>query len=127
MQREAKAGAHAAALHLQAEAAAEAKLRGPHVFPLERMLATFWELRAAQDEAPPGAAEQRDAQSGDLFMEISSLVSMRFLSQVTAASPHEPCCACRVMGCCAQSHHAALWEVLDYFGISAPHGYMLHP
>ncbi|CAK0734650.1 hypothetical protein CVIRNUC_000462 [Coccomyxa viridis] len=69
----------------QAEAAAEAKLRGPHAFPLERMLATFWELRSAQDEEPAGAAEQRDAQSGDLFMEISSLVSMRFLSQVTGS------------------------------------------
>ena len=71
-------------MHLQAEAAAEAKLRGPHAFPLERMLATFWELRSAQDEVPAGAAEQQDAQSGDLFMEISSLVSMRFLSQVSA-------------------------------------------
>ena len=71
-------------MYMQAEAAAEAKLRGPHAFPLERMLATFWELRNAQDEEPAGAAEQRDAQSGDLFMEISSLVSMRFLSQVRA-------------------------------------------
>lgn len=82
--RKVKAGTHVAAMYMQAEAAAEAKLRGPHAFPLERMLATFWELRSAQDEEPAGAAEQRDAQSGDLFMEISSLVSMRFLSQVRA-------------------------------------------
>ena len=71
------------ALHgVQAEAATEAKLKGPHAFPLERALATFWELRNALDEQPAGAAEQRDRQSGDLLMQISSLVSMRFLSQV---------------------------------------------
>lgn len=70
---------------LQAEAAAEAKLKGPHPFPLERLLATFWELRNAQDKEPASADEQRDAQSGDLFMQISSLVSQRFLSQVSAA------------------------------------------
>ena len=85
MRRKAKAGPRVGVLTLQAEAAAEAKLRGPHAFPLERMLATFWELRSAQDEEPAGVAEQQDAQSGDLFMEISSLVSMRFLSQVSCA------------------------------------------
>jgi len=69
---------------VQAEAAAEAKLRGPHTFLLERMVATFWELRNALDEEPANRAEQRDAQSGDPFMQISSLVSMRFLSQVSA-------------------------------------------
>lgn len=70
---------------LQAEAAAEAKLKGPHPFPLERLLATFWELRNAQDKEPASMDEQRDAQSGDLFMQISSLVSQRFLSQVSTA------------------------------------------
>ena len=84
MKREAKARGPCCFI-MQAEAAAEAKLRGPHAFPLERLLATFWELRSAQDEEPPGTAEQRDAHSGDLFMEISSLVSMRFLSQVSCA------------------------------------------
>ena len=40
------------AVCIQAEAAAEAKLKGPHAFPLERALATFWELRNALDEEP---------------------------------------------------------------------------
>lgn len=85
------------AICMQAEAAAEAKLKGPHAFPLERALATFWELRNALDEEPASTAEQRDRQSGDLLTQISSLVSMRFLSQVRAShsgadgpgGPHE--------------------------------------
>ena len=86
---------------VQAEAAAEAKLKGPHAFLLERALATFWELRGALDEEPAGAAEQRDRQSGDLLTQISSLVAMRFLSQVrlcpsralhAARNPFRPTC-----------------------------------
>lgn len=75
---------------VQAEAAAEAKLKGPHAFPLERALATFWELRSALDEEPAGVAEQRDRQSGDLLTQISSLVAMRFLSQVRLCHPGRP-------------------------------------
>jgi hypothetical protein len=70
------------ALNVQAEAAAEAKLRGPHSFPLERLLATFWELRYAQGKTCPIAEELQDAQSNEVNMQISSLVSLCFLSQV---------------------------------------------
>ena len=34
--------------------------------------------------SPASTAEQRDRQSGELLTQISSLVSMRFLSQVRA-------------------------------------------
>ena len=74
---------------IKAEAAAEAKLRGPHTFPLERLMATYWELLYAQGEHQgvcPNAQEHWDALSADVFLQISSLVSLRFLSQV--GGPH---------------------------------------
>lgn len=67
---------------MQAEAAAEAKLRGPHSFPLERLLATFWELRYGLSEDCISRDELEDAQSNEVMMQVSSLVSLRFLSQV---------------------------------------------
>ncbi|EIE26725.1 hypothetical protein COCSUDRAFT_59242 [Coccomyxa subellipsoidea C-169] len=79
----------------QAESAAEAKLRGPHSFPLERLMATYWELRYAQGDTCPNAEEHRDAQSADVFLQISSLVSLRFLSQAEGELD-EPKYACNV-------------------------------
>ena len=69
---------------MQAEAAAEAKLKGPHAFPLERLLGIFWELHAATGEAALDSAERRDLQSADVLLQISSLVSLRFLSQASS-------------------------------------------
>ncbi len=61
----------------------EAKLRGPHPFPLERLLSICWALldadAAASDEAPPLDGVER--QSAEAFMQISSLVSLQLLSQ----------------------------------------------
>ncbi|CAL8467061.1 g6597 [Coccomyxa elongata] len=82
----------------QAEAAAEAKLRGPHTFPLERLMGTYWELLYAQGEHQgvcPNAEEHRDALSADVFLQISSLVSLRFLSQAEGELD-EPKYACNV-------------------------------
>ncbi|KAK9916502.1 hypothetical protein WJX75_003462 [Coccomyxa subellipsoidea] len=79
----------------QAESAAEAKLRGPHTFPLERLMATYWELRYAQGDTCPNSEEHQDAQSADVFLQISSLVSLRFLSQAEGELD-EPKYACNV-------------------------------
>ncbi len=76
---------------IKAEAAAEAKLRGPHTFPLERLMGTYWELLYAQGEHQgvcPNTEEHRDALSADVFLQISSLVSLRFLSQVGLTEQH---------------------------------------
>lgn len=75
-------GEHVVIPWVQAEAAAEAKLRGPHSFPLERMLATFWELQHGSSEDSTSADALADAQSNEVIMQVSSLVSLRFLSQV---------------------------------------------
>jgi origin recognition complex subunit 5 len=70
----------------QIEAVQEAKLRGPHPFPLERLLSICWALldadTAASDEAPP--LDAVDRQSAEAFMQISSLVSLQLLSQASA-------------------------------------------
>jgi hypothetical protein len=96
---------------VQAEAAAEAKLRGPHAFALERLLGIFWELRAAQGGGiPSAAAERADLQSADVLMQISSLVSLRFLSLArafsTAAHP-----SCRPKGPCMHASLHAGWDM----------------
>ena len=67
----------------------EAKLRGPHPFPLERLLNICWALldadAAASDEAPPLDGVER--QSAEAFMQISSLVSLQLLSQASCPRP----------------------------------------
>ena len=67
----------------------EAKLRGPHPFPLERLLNICWALldadAAASDEAPPLDGVER--QSAEAFMQISSLVSLQLLSQARQLLP----------------------------------------
>jgi len=62
----------------QVENAREASLKGPHSFPLERMLAIFWRLLSGEEEGDDTAS----LQSADIFMQTSSLVSLRLLSKV---------------------------------------------
>ena len=53
-------------------------------------MATYWELRYAQGDTCPNSEEHQDAQSADVFLQISSLVSLRFLSQVGPLSSERP-------------------------------------
>lgn len=63
----------------QAEAAKEARLRGPQAFPLERLLAVYWALLRGHVDAPqPAAAEQ----SAELHMQLATMVELRLLSRV---------------------------------------------
>ena len=64
---------------VQAENAREASLKGPHSFPVERMLAIFCRLLAGEEGSSGGGA---GLQSADVFMQTSSLVSLRLLSKV---------------------------------------------
>ena len=56
----------------------EAALKGPHSFTLARMLAVFWHLMRAEG----GVESESDLHTADIFMQISSLVSLRLLSRV---------------------------------------------
>ena len=60
------------------ENAREAALRGPHSFPVERMLAVFWHLLTSEEDDGGNASQQ----AGDVFTQITSLVSLRLLSRV---------------------------------------------
>ncbi|KAL4457995.1 hypothetical protein ABPG75_012860 [Micractinium tetrahymenae] len=81
----------AQAMDRQAEAAVEAKLRGPHSFPLERLLHIFWAIFAhhdAEDEEEGREGEgderreaQRVMQQAEVLHQVSSLVSLRLLDQ----------------------------------------------
>ena len=67
------------------ELVAAARLRGPHPFPLARLLAICWALldadsAASEEEAP--AVDARGRQSAEVFMQIRNLVSLRLLNQV---------------------------------------------
>ena len=63
----------------QAEAAKEARLRGPQAFALERLLAVYWALLRSHVDAPqPAAAEQ----SAELHMQLATMVELRLLSRV---------------------------------------------
>ena len=63
----------------QAEAAKEARLRGPQAFALERLLAVYWALLRSHVDAPqPAAAEQ----SAELHMQLATMVELRLLSHV---------------------------------------------
>ena len=78
-------------LHVQVESSREAALRGPHSFPLARLLAVFWHLMRTEG----GVETNADLQAGDVFMQISSLVSLRLLSRVSCCHIHgdKPFCA----------------------------------
>ncbi|EFN58433.1 hypothetical protein CHLNCDRAFT_50195 [Chlorella variabilis] len=74
----------------QVEAAVEAKLRGPHTFPLERLLHIFYVLYAHHDaedeeEGAEGRLEvpqsQRVMQQAEVLQQVSSLVALRLLEQ----------------------------------------------
>ena len=72
-------------------------MKGPHAFPLERLLGIFWELHAATGDEAPDEAERRDLQSADVLMQISSLVSLRFLSQASSCCSLLRCPLLRAM------------------------------
>ena len=72
-------------LAYKVENAREAALRGPHSFPKERMLAVFWHLLASEED-DGGTANQ---QAGDVYMQITSLVSLRLLSRVRVVQVSE--------------------------------------
>ena len=60
----------------QVEATKEGQFHGGHSFALERLLYVFWQLLRLQGVDGP------EEQSADIFTQLSSLVSLRFLSQV---------------------------------------------
>lgn len=75
----------------QAEAAVEARLRGPHTFPLERLLHIFWAIFAHHEGDEEGEGWQGDAdnrqearrvmQQGEVLHQVASLLSLRLLDQ----------------------------------------------
>lgn len=77
----------------QVEAAVDAKLRGPHSFPLERLLHIFYAIYAhsdAEDEEEEGDEEeeaqrkaeaQRVMQQAEVLQQVSSLVALRLMDQ----------------------------------------------
>ena len=60
-------------------------MKGPHSFPVERMLAIFCRLLAGEEGGTSGDA---GLQSADIFMQTSSLVSLRLLSKVAVLFIH---------------------------------------
>lgn len=71
------------AMDRQAEAALEARLRGPHSFPLERLLHIFWAVFAHHDAEDEGERQeaQRVMRQGEVLHQVSSLLSLRLLDQ----------------------------------------------
>ncbi|KAK9824285.1 hypothetical protein WJX72_009173 [[Myrmecia] bisecta] len=68
----------------QAEAAKEAALKGTGSFPLARLLAIFGSLLEQQaEEVNFDTTAPREQQAVDVYMQISSLVALRLLSQVS--------------------------------------------
>ncbi len=74
----------------QTEETHVAKLKGRHPFGLERLLALFWILAeehtvlatGKDDGALGGTLPPDELQSAQVLVHVSSLVSMRLLSQV---------------------------------------------
>ena len=62
----------------QVENAKEAALKGPHSFPLERLLAVFWHLQRQEDDDDTSSSPH----DAELFVQMASLVSLRLLSKV---------------------------------------------
>ena len=75
----------------QQEAAATAALEGPRAFSLERLLAYFRMVtKQSYDEAGAGSEDlARELLSADVFMQISSMVSLGLLSRVGGADSLE--------------------------------------
>lgn len=80
---------NAQALDRQAEAALEATLKGPHSFPLERLLHIFYciyEQHGPENDGDEGqsghggAATRHEVQRAEVQMQLSTLVSLRLLS-----------------------------------------------
>ena len=75
---------------VQAEKAGARWLKGPHTFALERLLSVFWALLRAEADTP--LTPQAEA-SADILCLVSTLVTVRLLSQVrSAAGVHEHGC-----------------------------------
>jgi origin recognition complex subunit 5 len=80
-----------------AEAAAEAGLRGPHAFPMERLLHFFYAMyAAAEGEGGEGEGERAgargwadEAQAAEVQMAVTSLVALRLLGASTAGDALE--------------------------------------
>eukprot|EP00887_Chlorella_sp_A99_P001473 scaffold8.g1473.t1 len=67
----------------QVEAELEAKLRGPHSFPLERLLQIFFALygKEGEEEGDGRREARRTMLQGEVLMQVPSLVALRLLSQ----------------------------------------------
>ena len=66
--------------------------KGPRSFVLERLLSVFWGLLRAEADLQLALAA---ATSAEVFCQISSLVSLRLLSQARPAHPRKPAaCGC---------------------------------
>ena len=69
----------------QVDLVAAARLKGPHPFPLERLLGICWALldadaAASEEEAP--VVDARGRHAAEVFVQIRTLVSLRLLNQV---------------------------------------------
>ena len=64
---------------MQNEKAGARALKGPHTFVLERLLSIFWALMQAESDTPLSSEAEASA---DILCLISTLVSIRLLSQV---------------------------------------------
>ena len=73
----------------QVETAREARLQGPGLFALERLLYVFWGLlRCSCDDTDDEPFSPTDELSAGIFTQISSLVSLQLLTQVSVWSFH---------------------------------------
>lgn len=85
---------------MQVELAREAALKGPHSFPVERLLSAFWHLLRSggegDDEDPAQGLNSRDT-----FVQITSLVSLKLLSRVRFLRRSQNFCRqlCDKIGC----------------------------
>ncbi|KAL4853474.1 putative DNA helicase MCM9 [Chlorella vulgaris] len=125
----------------QVEAAVEAKLRGPHSFPLERLLHVFYALfgqHDAEDEQEGGSQsqrqgrgdggggrgaaelEQRDMQQADVLQQVTSLVALRLLEQCGGDVLDGQLYRCNLGEAAAE----ALGHNLSSSAVNNDHGYM---
>eukprot|EP00192_Tetraselmis_astigmatica_P018287 CAMPEP_0117677830 /NCGR_PEP_ID=MMETSP0804-20121206/16952_1 /TAXON_ID=1074897 /ORGANISM="Tetraselmis astigmatica, Strain CCMP880" /LENGTH=256 /DNA_ID=CAMNT_0005487135 /DNA_START=149 /DNA_END=919 /DNA_ORIENTATION=- len=74
----------------QAVAATAAMLAGPGSFDGERLLAIFWFI-LNNEEGSEETCSAFNTQSSEVFMQISSLVSLRLLSKVSCDNSLEKC------------------------------------
>ncbi|KAK9848238.1 hypothetical protein WJX84_012066 [Apatococcus fuscideae] len=81
----------------QVETAREARLQGPGLFALERLLYVFWGLlRCSCDDTDDEPFSPTDELSAGIFTQISSLVSLQLLTQVNSDADLEVKYRCNV-------------------------------